>query len=395
MHSPLSVLSETEEGALPHAGHGEVRSDVGLRAPAFAGDVALAHDFLNQRGGAERVVLTLTAMWPRAPLYTSLYRSASTFPEFGGCDVRTSVLQHIPVDRGFRALLPLYPAAFASLRANADLVISSSSAFAHGVGRRRGSFHVVYCHTPPRWLYGGRYLRAGSPAGRAATPLLPALRHWDQRAARRSDLYVANSAVVQRRIASVYGRHAPVVHPPVDVERFHPTERGERLLVVSRLVAYKRVEVAVRAATASRIGLDVVGTGPDLDRLRTMAGPTVEFHGPLPDDSVTELMERCTALCVPGAEDFGIAPVEAQAAGKPVVALAAGGALETVKNGVTGVLYREASPEALLRAVRRLDRLATAPHEIAASAEQFSSAAFADRLSRVIEAAMDGRAGAG
>jgi glycosyltransferase involved in cell wall biosynthesis len=356
--------------------------------------VALAHDFLNQRGGAERVVLTLSAMWPRAPIYTSLYRSASTFPEFSGRDVRTSVLQHLPVDREFRALLPLYPAAFASLRVQADVVISSSSAFAHGIGRRPGSFHVVYCHTPPRWLYGSEYFRAGSPVGRLARPLLPALRRWDQRAARRADLYVANSAVVQQRIASVYGRHAPVVHPPVDVERFHPTERGERLLVVSRLLSYKRVDVAVRAATSSRLGLDVVGTGPELDRLRGIAGPTVEFHGPLPDTSVTELMERCTALCVPGAEDFGIAPVEAQAAGKPVVALAAGGALETVQDGVTGVLYGEPSPDALLRAVRRLDRLSTAPREIAACAERFSSGAFASRLSRVIDRAMDERASA-
>jgi glycosyltransferase involved in cell wall biosynthesis len=358
-------------------------------APRSAdGRVALAHDFLNQHGGAERVVLAMSDIWPRAPIHTSLYRPDSTFPEFRGRDIRTSFLQHLPVDRRFRALLPLYPVAFESMRVDAPVVISSSSAFAHGIGRPTDSFHAVYCYTPARWLYRWDYLGARSRAELAAAPLRPALRRWDQRAARQADLYIAISRVVQQRIAQVYGRYAPIVHPPVDIDRFSPSERGARLLVVSRLLPYKRVDVVVRAATHAGVGLDVVGDGPDLDRLRSLAGPTVEFHGMLPDSAVTELMEHCSALCVPGSEDFGLTPVEAQAAGKPVIAFASGGALETVEDGVTGTLFAERSTDAFLRGLRRLERLDTSSQEIAAHAERFSPVAFADRLCDVLSAAL-------
>jgi glycosyltransferase involved in cell wall biosynthesis len=216
----------------------------------------------------------------------------------------------------------------------------------------------------------------------------PGLRLWDQRAARGADLYVANSAVVRRRIASVYGIEAQVVHPPVDIDRFYPSGRGERLLVVSRLLPYKRVDVIVRAATSAGIGLDVVGSGPELERLRALAGPTVEFHGTIPDNEVTQLMEDCRALCVAGREDFGMTPVEAQAAGKPVIAFASGGALETIADGVTGVLFSEPSPEAVLRALDEADRLDTAPESIAAHVARFAPEAFAERFCSVIAEAL-------
>ncbi|HYH87709.1 MAG TPA: glycosyltransferase [Solirubrobacteraceae bacterium] len=350
------------------------------------GDVALVHDYLNQRGGAERVVLELAAMFPGAPLYTSMYRPGSTFPQYASLDIRTSFLDRLPVDRRFRALFALYPAAFRSLgRIDADLVISSSSGWAHFVRTTPRAFHAVYCYTPARWLYAD-YM-GGAVAQRAIAPLAGALRRIDQRAARRPDLYIAISDLVRERIRRHYGREAPVVHPPVDVERFTPTPRGERLLVVSRLLPYKRVDLVVDAATRAGLGLDVVGTGPALADLRRRAGPTVRFLGGLPDAEITRLFERCWAFCMPGTEDFGITPVEANAAGKPVVAFAAGGALETIEAGVTGEFFADPSVDALLDALTRADAITSSPELIAQHARQFSRDAFRARLTSVLAGA--------
>jgi len=284
------------------------------------GSVAIVHDYLNQRGGAERCVLEMASIWPEAPIYTSLYRRESTFPEFDNHRIVTSPLDRLPVDRGFRNLFPFYPAAFRTFGAlRQDVVISSSSGWAHGVRTAPDSFHAVYCYTPARWLYGADHLGA-SLRKQALQPVIGVVRRWDRSAAGRANLYIAISNVVRDRIRQRYGIDASVVYPPVDVDRFRPRERGERLLVVSRLLPYKRVDVVVDAATRAGIGLDVVGTGPALKDLQRRAGPTVEFHGQLPDSEVTQLMESCRAFCLPGKEDFGITPVEANAAGKPVVA---------------------------------------------------------------------------
>jgi glycosyltransferase involved in cell wall biosynthesis len=348
------------------------------------GSVAIVHDYLNQRGGAERVVLEMAAIWPQAPIYTSLYRPQSTFPEFQGRDVRTSPLQRLPVDGGFRNLFALYPAAFRSFGAlTQDVVISSSSGWAHGVRTAPGSFHAVYCYTPARWLYGADHLGA-SRRKQALQPVIGLVRRWDRTAARRADLYIAISDGVRERILQQYGLDAPVVYPPVNVDRFRPSQRGERLLVVSRLLPYKRVDLIVDAATKAGIGLDVVGAGPALEDLRRRAGPTVTFHGRLPDADVTQLMEGCRAFCLPGHEDFGITPVEANAAGKPVVALAAGGALETLEDGVSGALFHRQQPQDVLEAIERCDRIATAPETIAGMASRFSAQTFRKRLQGVL-----------
>jgi glycosyltransferase involved in cell wall biosynthesis len=349
------------------------------------GFVALVHDYLNQNGGAERVVLEMAAMWPQAPIYTSLYRPGSTLAGFGEYEVVTSPLNRLPVDRGFRGLLPFYPAAFAAFGTLAhDVVISSSSGWAHSVRTLPETFHAVYCYTPARWLYGAEHLR-DSRREQALKPVIGALRRWDRMAARRPDLYIAISTEVRRRIRRRYGVEAPVVYPPVDVERFHPRPRGERLLVVSRLLPYKRVDAIVDAATRAGIGLDVVGTGPALDDLRRRAGGTVTFHGRVADADVTELMEGCRALCLAANEDFGISPVEANAAGKPVVAFAAGGALETLEDGTTGSFFRRHDPDDVLEAIRRCDAIDTPAAVIAASAQRFSRAAFRSGLLGVLE----------
>jgi glycosyltransferase involved in cell wall biosynthesis len=358
-----------------------------VSAPSATGlpsDIAIVHDYLNQRGGAERVVLEMASMWPGAPVYTSLYRPESTFPEFRALDVRTSFLDRAPVDRGFRRLFPLYPAAFRSLGSiGASVVVSSSSGWAHGVRTPSNALHAVYCHTPARWLYGDEHLDHGR-ATRLIAPMMRPFRTWDRKAARRADLYLANSEQVRRRIAAEYGIDAVVVHPPVDVDRFTPCPRGDRLLVVSRLLPYKRVDLVVDAATQAGIGLDVVGTGPALNDLRDRAGPAVRFHGRLTDADVTALMQSCRAFCVPGNEDFGITAIEANAAGKPVVALAKGGALETLEDSVTASFFHEQRPDDVLAAIRRSDTIDTEPAVIASYARRFSQQAFRERMTQAL-----------
>jgi glycosyltransferase involved in cell wall biosynthesis len=343
------------------------------------GSVAIVHDYLNQPGGAERVVLAMSGMWPDAPIYTSLYRADSTFPAFGATDVRTSALDWLPVDDGFRNLFPFYPVAFRSFGPlEYDIVISSSSGWAHRVRTPRRTFHAVYCHAPARWLYGGEHLV--DARRRALRPFVSAMRHWDRGAARRANLYIANSQEVRHRIRTQYGVDAPVIYPPVDTDRFTPQERGERLLVVSRLLPYKRIDAIVDAATRGRLGLDVIGTGPALADLRRRAGSTITFHGRLPDEDVCRFMQTARALCVPGKEDFGITSVEANAAGKPVVAFAAGGALETLEDGVTASFFSRRDPVDVLDAIRRCDVIDTPPAIIAAKARRFSRHAFESSL---------------
>lgn len=353
--------------------------------PSAPASVAIVHDYLNQCGGAERVALELARTWPGAPIYTSLYRPPSTFPEFAQLDVHVSPLNRVPVDRGFRVLAPLYPLAFRAFGTLAQaVVISSSSGWAHGVRTAPESLHIVYCHTPARWLYRSEEHLGRGLGPRLLSPLLGPLRGWDQAAARRADAYVANSEQVRARIQGTYRLEASVVYPPVDVERFTPRPRGERLLVVSRLLPYKRVDLTVRAATAAGVGLDVVGIGPSLDDLRAIAGPTVEFHGRVDESAIVELYENCRALCVAATEDFGIAPVEANAAGKPVVAYAAGGALETVTEGVNGALFRQLTEDSLLEALTRADALDASPPELAKLARRFSATVFRDRIRQLV-----------
>jgi glycosyltransferase involved in cell wall biosynthesis len=357
-------------------------------------DVAIVHDYLNQRGGAERVVLELSDIWPEAPIYTSLYRQDSTFSRFAGRDVRTSLLDKLPVDRGFRNLFPLYPAAFRMLgEIDADVVLASSSAWAHIARAKPAALHAVYCYTPARWLYGGEHLHGLREA--VARPVFGPFRRIDRKAARRADLYMAISEHVQRRIKRVYGIDAVLVPPPVAVDRFRPSPRGERLLVVSRLLPYKHVELVVRAATRIGIGLDVVGDGPALDDLRELAGPSVTMHGGVDDAAVVELMEQCRAVCVAAEEDFGLVAVEAQAAGKPVIAYGRGGSLETVDEGVSGVFFNERTEDSMIDAFAASDRLDASPERLAERAGRFSRAAFRARLNEVLVEALDRRGNAG
>ena len=354
--------------------------------------VAIVHDHLAQTGGAERVVAAMHEIWPDAPIYTAVYDAAATHPVFREADIRTSFLQRWARNtRVFRLAMPLYPFAFEQFDLRGyDVVLSTSAGFAHGVVTQPETCHVSYCHTPARfaWRYHDFVSQGGRPARSRLLPgLMHYLRLWDQAAAQRVDHFVANSNNVARRIRKFYRRPSDVLHPPVETHRFAvaPSPRGDYFLVVSRFVGYKRIDLAVEACSRLGLPLKIVGAGPDEARLRALAGPTVEFLGRLPDAEVTDLYAHCRAFLFPGEEDFGIAPLEAMASGRPVIAYGAGGALETVVPGTTGLYFPDPTPESLIDALNRFDPVVFDPHAIAAHAGQFDVRVFQSRLRRLVE----------
>jgi glycosyltransferase involved in cell wall biosynthesis len=357
--------------------------------------VALVHDFLVDVRGAERVFLALCDLFPDADLFTAVYDEEGTEGRFAHRQVTTSFLQRAhPTARTFRALLPLYPAAMESLDLRGyDLVISSSSAWAHGVIPDDDAVHVCYCHNPFRYAWNARQetLQARGPFARAALGVVfQRWRQWDWIAAQRVDAYVANSQTTKRRVARYFGREATVLHPPVEVDRFTPGAPGDAYVVLSELMAHKRIEVAVRAFNDLRLPLVVVGNGPDARRLHRLAGPTVSFTGRVSDAEAARLLARARALVVTATEEFGIAAVEAQAAGRPVIALHEGGVRETVVEGETGTFFERPEPADLAAAVRSFDALAVDPEACVANARRFDTEHFRRGLRAVVELALDG-----
>jgi glycosyltransferase involved in cell wall biosynthesis len=357
--------------------------------------VALVHDFLVDVRGAERVFLALCDLFPDADLFTAVYDEEGTEGRFAHRQLTTSFLQRAhPTARTFRALLPLYPAAMESLDLRGyDLVISSSSAWAHGVIPDDDAVHVCYCHNPFRYAWNARQetLQARGPFARAALGVVfQRWRQWDWIAAQRVDAYVANSQTTKRRVARYFGREATVLHPPVEVDRFTPSAPGDAYVVLSELMPHKRIEVAVRAFNDLRLPLVVVGNGPDARRLHRLAGPTVSFTGRVSDAEAARLLARSRALVVTATEEFGIAAVEAQAAGRPVIALHEGGVRETVVEGQTGTFFERPEPADLAAAVRSFDALAVDPEACVANARRFDTAHFRRGLRAAVELALDG-----
>jgi glycosyltransferase involved in cell wall biosynthesis len=355
--------------------------------------VALVHDFLLDLRGAERVFEEICAMWPDADVFTAIYDERGTEGRFAHRAIHTSFLQRLrPTAQTFRALLPFYPYAIESLDlSDYNLVISSSSAWAHGVIAGEGAVHVCYCHNPFRYAWNEREpTLAARPALErvALRATFSRWRQWDWIAAQRVDEYVANSQTTQRRIGRYYGRDARVIHPPVRTERFSPGEAGDHYLVLSELMPHKRIDIAVEAFNRLQLPLVVVGDGPEARRLRGLAGPTVRFEGRVPDARVNELLAGARALVVTATEEFGIAAVEAQAAGRPVIAYAEGGATETVIDGRTGVFFDEPEASALCDAVLAFDTSAVDPAACLANARRFESQRFAARLRDVVDAAL-------
>lgn len=356
--------------------------------------VAIVHDFLTQMGGAEKVVEVLHEMYPDAPIYTSIYHAKVMPQSYRSWKVRTSFLQRLPFKHhSSRLALLLYPMAFESFDfSDYDVVISSSSAFAKGVVTQPQTAHICYTYTPMRYAWATRaYMDREKVSKTLRSVLVPGihyLRYWDALAATRVDRYVAISTIVAHRIEKFYRRDCDIICPPVETDRFSISpEVEDYYIIVSRFVPYKRIDLAVRAFTKLGLPLKVVGTGRQMKQLQEMAGPNIEFLGRVSDAELPKLMARAKAYVMPGEEDFGIAPVEANACGRPVIALAAGGALDTQIDGVTGVLFRQQTVNGLCDAVRRLESLTFDPELIRQHALKFDVSVFRTQIAKVVEEA--------
>ncbi len=355
--------------------------------------VAIVHDFLMQMGGAEKVVEVLHELYPEAPIFTSAFDASAMPAHYASWDIRTSFMQRLLLTKKLhRAALLLYPAAFESFDLSTyDLVISSSSAFAKGVITQPHTTHVCYTHSPMRYAWAtASYVekeRIASPFRALLAPGLHYLRTWDAIAAMRVDRYIANSSSIAQRIRKFYRREAEVVHPPVDTTRFQiapPQERGDYGILATRLVPYKRVDLAVEAFTRLGKPLKVVGSGRGLQELKQKAGPTIEFLGYVSDAELPGLIARAAMYLMPGEEDFGIAPVEANACGVPVVAYAAGGALDVQVDGQTGCLFREQTVDSLCEAVERAYSIDWDPEVIRRNALRFDVETFKRKIELVV-----------
>jgi glycosyltransferase involved in cell wall biosynthesis len=355
--------------------------------------VALVHDYLNQYGGAERVLEELHALFPSAPVYTSMYWPEKMSATIRGLDIRTSFMQRLPmVTRNHQPFLLLYPLAFESFDLTGyDVVISNSSAFCKGVITSPGTLHICYCLTPMRWVWNYHAYIERERLGTAARLVLPAaisqLRSWDVATSQNVDRFLAISRTVAARIRKYYRRDAAVIYPPVNCDAFTLTSpRAEDYyLIVSRLIPYKRIDLAVDAFTRLGIRLKIVGSGGrDLAALRARAGRNIEFVGRVSDAELKQLYAGCRALVFPGEEDFGIAPLEANASGRPVIAYAGGGALDTVVDGRTGVLFEQQQVECLIGAIQRAEDTDWQPDELRAHARKFDSQVFRQQMQQFI-----------
>lgn len=367
--------------------------------------LALVHDWLNQLGGAENVLEELVTLFPGAPIYTSMYAPERMPVAYRQWPIHTSFMQKLPgVTTHHQRYLPVYPLAFGRTDLSRyDLVLSNKSGFCHGVQTRASvtrfskspqrAKHVCYCLTPTRflWLY-EQYREREQIQGLvnfALQPMLALLRRWDWAAAQRVDHFVAISSTVQQRICAVYGRESVVIHPPVDVDYFTPdgaTPIGDYYLIVSRLIPYKRIDLAVQAFKhLPQEKLLVVGEGRDWLALQSAASPNVQFLGRQSRERIRELLRGCKAFIFPGLEDFGIAPVEAMSAGRPVIAFGAGGALDTIAPGVTGELFGEQTWQSLLAVLEHFKAADYNPAACREQAEKFSVENFRQKLLSYLE----------
>ncbi len=362
--------------------------------------VVIVHDWLTNKGGAENVVLALHDAFPEAPIYTSTY-TPETMPAFRGLDVRTTYLQNLP--KPLRKLHKFFPMlrvkAFQKLDLSQfDIIISSSSAESKQVQKTRSDqIHICYCHTPIRyyWSHYDEY-RADPGFGKLnwlvklAMPLMiPALKKSDYRAAQKVDIFIANSSEVQKRIKKYYGKPSTVIHPPVDVDRFEPARiRGDYYVALGRQVPYKRVDLAVAAATKLGIKLRVYGDGSEHQRLVEMAGPSVQFFadrfGDASDNAVTAALNSAKGYIFPADEDFGIVQVEALAAGAPVIAFGRGGTLDIVQDGESGVLFDSQSVDAVVNAIKRAEKITFLPGTLRRKAKRFDKSLFITKIHKIV-----------
>lgn len=355
--------------------------------------IALVHEHLAQDGGAEKVLRSFQQLYPEAPTYTLLYDRKNAHPDFANKDIRTSYLQRRPFGvKLYRWYLNEMPTAIESFDLSAyDIVLSSASAFAKGVLTQPQTMHISYCHSPTRYLWTDAYdyIKA-LPYNRLVKSLIPRvltrLRQWDRVAADRVDYFIANSKIVQDRIGKYYRRTSDVIYPPVTLEQFSisPTI-GNYYLIGGRLVPYKRYDIAIEAFNRLGLPLKIFGTGPELDRLRQRAKKNIEFLGRVSDAEMAKLYRECIAFINPQEEDFGITVIEAMASGRPVIAFAAGGALETVVEGVTGTFFEDQEWESLSDKIIRFKPELYQPEQIRAQAERFSDSVFKKNIDAYVQ----------
>ena len=349
--------------------------------------IALVHDYFIQMGGAERVAAAMHDSFPSAPMYTTVALPHRLPKELRGADIRTSAMQRLPgMEQRFRQYFMLYPLAIERFDLSAyDLIFSSSSGYAKGVRRRSDAIHVCYCHTPMRWVWRYQDYVARESFGRVTRSLLPlslwGLKKWDLRAARQPNYYIANSRQVAQRIRQFYGRESIVIPPPIEVDRFQMSRQvDDYYLVLSRLIPYKRIDLAIEACNRLGRRLVIIGDGPDRERLEKLAGPKVEFLGRQPDSQVNLYASRCRALLFTGEEDFGMVPLEVNAAGRPVIAYRGGGATETVVEGLTGMFFNKPDAASLIDAIEDFEDRSWSQNALRRHAEKFDRSVFAFRV---------------
>jgi glycosyltransferase involved in cell wall biosynthesis len=354
--------------------------------------IAIVHEWLTAMRGGEKCVEAMCELFPSADLYTLLHIKDSVSPSIEQRNITTSFVQHLPFSsRIYRYYLPLFPTAVQQFSLDQfDIVLSSHHCVAKGVHTQKHTLHICYCHTPMRYLwdlYDVYFREGGNVIVRAGARVFRGyLRRWDLRTAGNPHFFIANSENIRKKILSLYGREAEVIYPPVDVQTFRASGRDDGyFLVVGALVPYKRVDVAIEAFNATGQRLVVAGDGPDRDRLKRMAHPNIEFVGWQTDDQLRALYSGCRALVFPGEEDFGIVPVEAMASGKAVIALGKGGVLETVVNGVHGVLFRDQTRACLEQAVRAFEPARFNADELHRHAMKFDRKTFLSRFKEYVE----------
>jgi glycosyltransferase involved in cell wall biosynthesis len=357
--------------------------------------IALAHDYLTQYGGAERVLISFRDLYPHAPIYTLLYHAQKVRGAFDEKSVKTSFLQHVPLaKKHHRAFLFFMPTAIEQFDFSPyDVVLSDSASYAKGVITTPQTLHICYCHTPLRyaWDDSQKYIREFPLSGvvRAILPFfISYIRIWDRQAALRVDRYIANSRFVAGRIQKYYKRDAEVIYPPVDTAFFrNETRAGNYFLMVGRLLSYKKFDLGVKVFNRLGLPLKIVGNGPELRALKRMAGPNIEFLGEMKEKELRDVYIGSRALIFPQEEDFGLVSAEALAAGRPVIAYAGGGALEMVVDGANGVLFKEQSEDSLADAIRRFELLHFDEAVIRDSASKFDKEVFRERIGAFVSAA--------
>jgi glycosyltransferase involved in cell wall biosynthesis len=358
--------------------------------------IALVHDWLTGLRGGEKVLECLVELYPEATLFTLLHIPGTTSERIDSLPIRTAFTQKLPlVKTHYRWYLPVFPSAIESLGLEGfDLVISSSRCVAKGVRPPAGALHVCYCHTPMRYVWDRfeDYFGTGTTARLVYGPIAERLRRWDVSSASRVDHFIANSSYVAERIKRYYEREVDSIIPaPVDTDFFTRSDdaREPYYLVVSALVPYKRIDLAIDAFRGRSERLIIVGSGPSDRHLRARAGANVEFRGFVPNGELRKLYQRCRAVVLPGVEDFGIVPLEAQACGSPVVALGKGGARDTVRDGETGVLFGESTPSSLSSAIDKVSSLSFNGESLRDWALGFSKEKFRARIREFIRARVE------